>query len=456
MRKLAIVLAVAFLAPVPAARAENTTSYQVPTRTHSTSEVLSVLGKKNTPAPAAVNFPIADVGAGISTGVSCGKLRVNFQFREMVDKAKRLPKQLAGQATALINALPMLILCQSSPSLCAEIKNINYQINEEMKVLSDVCRSMDTFIDKKAHEGQARGWKKCVHDNYNGKEESDGNLANAQMDCNESDPAPLYTDIAKGWVEENVRGGEQRVLGGMLEAVGKKAAGDERGDRYQFMSAILGELKLSVNGKVLPTLPAGMQPSDVKNLAKGVGGFAVRLACDSGALEQAGPGPSTSPRTSPRTSTSSTPAEKFWQDRVYEVVFEQIDASTVRNLRDLNATDHDSACNALGRAMARQGLDNLSLEIAGTMAQALQNPALDADLRQAYAERTTLVVGAINEQKQRYDGSQKKVADLLPIINRMAAIAREENGRAGAAFSRGQDRMKERSTFRCESADTCE
>ncbi len=451
MRKLALI--VTLVAPLSGARAQ-TTSYQVPDRRYSTSEVLSILGKSHTPAPAPVNFPIVDASAGISTNVSCGKLRVNFNFRGMVDNAKRLPQQLAGQATALIDGLPMLILCQSSPSLCAEIKNLNYQINEEMKALSDVCRSMDTYIDKQARDGRARGWKKCVQDRYNGGDNGgSGNLANAQQECNEEDPAPLYTDIAKGWIQDNAVNAPQRVLGSMLEAIGQKAAGSDGGERYQFMTAILGEVKLDVNGKILPALPAGMKPSDVNNLAKAVGGFAVQLACNPDSLEQAGPGRPTTPRTSPMTSTASGPAERFWQDRVYEVVYQQIDASTIKNLRDLGARDRATACNALGRSLASAGIQNLSSDIEATMAQALQNPALDPDLRQAYRDRTTMITGAF--ARQRSDGSQKTVAELLPIINRLAAIAREENGRAAAAYSRGKDVMNQVGVFPCDSSDTC-
>jgi hypothetical protein len=165
---LVVVLVTATLAASTASAQTPPTDYYGTERRYSTANVLSVLGKRQAhPPPRELLFD-AEVQAGVSTKVNCGQLDVDVNVRAMADRVAQIPGQLVGQAQALLGAMPMLTLCYASPSLCAEVKNVNFQINERLKGLSDVCRSMDSYIasqstsDAVREAAAKRGWERCV------------------------------------------------------------------------------------------------------------------------------------------------------------------------------------------------------------------------------------------------------------------------------------------------------
>lgn len=450
MRKLAIALLVTY-APASSARAQSTSYTNIP-RQYSTDEVMSVLGKSTKPTPGQPKLLSGEVHAGIHTSVNCGALRVKFDIGGMIDGAKKIPKLLAAQAQSLINGLPMLVLCQASPSLCAEIKNLNYQINEELKGLTDICRTMDSFIDEQARIGKAQGWQACVR-----KRQDEGMRdADAQKACNESGTNSKFRDIKKGWVQDQsvdnvLTEQQQQILSAMLQApliaTGQNASKGVDETKYQFLSAMLGELTLLENGESIAVRPA--QLLTAADLAKTVGSAAIDLACGA-QLEQGARGQL------PKSQDASVAS--FWHNHMIDIVKEKIHPNDVVNLWALDEPDRNAACNALGRALARDTLDRLADDGETTMAQVLENPALTSgglqEIRKNYEWRARSVFAAI--RAQRFEGSQHKIEDLRKIIQAMAESLRETNRRTGAAISTGQMRMNaEMSTTHCEGAYTC-
>jgi len=446
MRKLVIALLVsAALRPSPAEAQVPPEDFVGVPRQYATDQVLAVLGKRHVPQPAGETVFQGEVSANLGTNISCGQLRFNFDLDGMISNAKRIPSMLKGQAEALMNGLPMLLLCQSSPSLCAEIKNLNFQVNEELKALTDVCHAMDSYIGKQAKAGKAQAWEACVQD----KMRRGTNHTTAQKECNETPPERLlYTDIAQSWLHDATTDRPQRILQGLLDATGQRISRPLGEEKYAFLSSVLGELKLELNGKLFPVFPA--QPTTVKHLAQSVGAAGVTMACSFGVLEEKADDPDPNPYPS-----GVTAAGKVWYAHLSQIVFQKVDSSDVRNLEALEPGDQQLACNALGRALARATLERLADEGEAMMAQALQTPAIDEELRQAYESRSDRAFTAM--RTHRFEGAQHSVEDMLQLIQQMAENERERRRRTGTALSKGQLRMNEemRETP-CTSPLTCE
>jgi hypothetical protein len=230
----------------------------------------------------------------------------------------------------------------------------------------------------------------------------------------------------------------------MLDASGQRVAGGLGEDQYRFLTAMLGELKLDINGKLLPVFPA--RPLTVASLSKRLGTMGTGLACDQPRLSQAVGG----------LTSNATPLEvRFYEQALLDTVHEQIESVNVTDLFSLDPPDRDLACNALGRALGKAALRRSAEEGEATTTTALQNPAVPETVRKMYETRAEQTFRAMRSESQEL--AEHSIPELKMIITRMAAIQRETRRATAAAISKGQQDMRqEMGTTPCESDETCQ
>ena len=94
------------------------------------------------------------VDASLSVTTDCGAIKIDADWEALAGDVNQLGEQLVSNLEKAAKAMPMLIICQVSPSLCAELKNLDFKIDSELGFRWDVCESINNFIDDKAQEGR--------------------------------------------------------------------------------------------------------------------------------------------------------------------------------------------------------------------------------------------------------------------------------------------------------------
>jgi hypothetical protein len=436
MRNLALAASASLVlvgGTVQAQTPPTTEAYTRVRRTYTADNVLSVLGA-NTPVrpPVGQQATFASLHAGVHTDISCGQLRFGLDFDAMKERVTAMADQLKGQLGAAVGALPLLILCQSSPSLCAEIKNFNYQLNEELKGLMDVCRSMDDYIDGKAKEGQATAWRQCIDEKL--QEHPPKSMTTAQLECNRESRHPVFPKIDSALHAIETTDAPQEVLKSLLTATGHDVQRGLGEERYHFLSAVLGEFTLDVNGKLVPLFP--VQPTTVTDLARSVGIEGVRRTCDTARLRRIID--AQHPEPDP---TDGDGSVRTWKKEMNEVIRRNVTLVNTTNLDTLDDSDRAVACSALGKSLAQETLRQLGAQAQSIMAQLTGNPNLPADVRRDLESRSDTVAKAL--QGTRFDGSNYDLRRVLEIIQTMAADTQERRRQDAAAAAKGQLRWEE-------------
>lgn len=447
MRKIVLALS---LAAVASGAAAQTTSYHGSQRLYTTQEILTVLGKPQPRAPKPELIFDAEAHAGMATHLNCGQVAIDFDLRGTINNVKQIPERLASQGTALLNSLPMLLVCYYSPTLCAEIKNLNFRIDEDLKQLSDVCKGVNAFIDTQSTAdsvrtaGQQRAFQECVNEARSGNNPTP--MADAVRQCNTGKLAMLYTDIAQAWVTDVATRQPQRILQSLLGAT-KQLTNALNDKQYKFLSSVLGELVIGLNGKLTPVFPA--RPLTAAAFAKNMNSRAIEVACSETTMNQIVDG---HPPTTPDNTKSGMP---FAEDHLYEIIQRDITHGDVDDLFTLDPSDLGVACNAVGRSLATLAAASTADDGAATMATAMQNPALPDTVRRVYAERIETTFRALRNQAA--NGSAEPLPRLKAIIARMAAATRDRRRVEAAAANKGfLDETREFEETPCDSDETCD
>lgn len=447
MRKTILALALAAAASDAAAQ---TVPYHGSQRLYTTQEVLNVLGKPQPAAPKPELLFDAEAHAGARTHLNCGQVSLDFDLNATINNVKRLPQTLASQGTALLNSLPMLLVCYYSPTLCAEIKNLNFRIDEDLKGLTDVCKGVNAYIDSQSTAdsvrtaGQQRAFQDCVSRARSGAHPTP--MADAIRQCNTGDQPMLYTDIAQAWATDVTTRQPQNILASLLSGT-KQLTNPLNDKQYKFLSSVLGELKLDVNGKLTPIFPA--RPLTAAALLKNVQSRGIAVACSETTLNQIVDG---HPPPTPDNTRSGLP---FAEDHLYEVIRRDITHGDVDDLFTLDPADQAVACNAMGRSLAALATAMAADDGEAVMATAMQNPGLPDTVRGMYAQRIDTTFRALRSQAA--NGSVEPLPRLKAIIGRMAAATRDRRRVEAAAANKGfLDETHEFQETPCDSDETCD
>lgn len=438
--RLVVVAGAALLGSVASAQ-----TYVREQRTYSTGDVMAILGKPSTPSPPTA-IPIADISASVKTKVDCGKVDIigNLNISEFMDEVEELPNRLAGQLRSLGAAIPMLALCYASPALCAEVKNMNFNINERLKVLTDVCKSVDEYIGERAAVGaKATGMAICINERIDAGERE----AAATKHCKENPPSNTYVNIAQAKLRQVTTQAPQTIIRSLLEANGVNVASGVGQQNYRFLTAMLGELRMEVNGQLIPVFPAA--PMSSKMLGDHLFTNAVNLACSEPRFNQAVAG-----TLAPEPAVPPAQDTQDLQRSLFEVVRKNVQPRQVQDLFVLDPPDRDLACNALGRAFAKTTMKGLTEEARALFTSALQNPALPESVRDLYQQRASAQFAAMLQSAE--ESSESSIPTLLKYISEMAAKIREERAIEALAATRAlNDQDREFKQTECTSEETC-
>jgi hypothetical protein len=361
---------------------------------------------------------------------------------------REIPAQLASNATTLVSALPMMTLCAASPSLCAEVKNLNFEIHEKLKVVGNQCRAIDDYINSQATSASVRSlaekqaWQNCVSE----KTATGSSTSDAIVLCENSRNAPLITDIAQAWLRETAGIGPQNVIESLLTASGQKLASGPMSalgeTRYRAITALMGELKIDVNGKVIPVFPA--PPLTAATVAKKMVTFSTSFACDQARLLAAVNG---------TVSSNPDPAERFLENQQLDVTHESLETVDVDNLFMLDPPDRNQACASLGRAAAREGMLRLADETDASLATAMQNLSVPEAIQKEVIQRIRFTIPAL--RNQRVGPQVLTFTEWRNTVARMARLTRQERRLEAAQVSGKVLDEQQNFTHECEDETSC-
>ena len=346
------------------------------------------------------------VEASLSVTTDCGAIKIDADWEALAGDVNQLGEQLVANLEKAAKAMPMLIICQVSPSLCAELKNLDFKIDSELGFRWDVCESINNFIDDKAQEGRqdaaARWYSKCVSD----RTKSGMSEAVAQQTCledqkeeldEEGEDAFLVTSIAQGFLEEKVLTAPEKIIQAALQsAVGecsasssgevectglKKAMGD---DYYEFLRGLVGEFELQVDGTIIPVFTERVPMTDM--------GDNIVLRAQKMCLSHNFPNHVEEDQAVMGGSTASP--HWYFVSRIVEDVYQEHttprNAENLEYLRDYTPGVHEMYCMELGKAAAAQvgvrvdglGRDGLLL--------AMGNPAVNERVEEVLLEAAVM------------------------------------------------------------------
>ncbi|HYX31599.1 MAG TPA: hypothetical protein VE954_00705 [Oligoflexus sp.] len=428
------------------ALAEKGVEYRGTERAYSSDEVIAILGKmKSYPAGKAQNMGV-NFQAGVRSKLKCGNIRFDTNFQEILDQVNQLPGELKKQFKNLLPAAPMLALCYTSPTGCAEIKNLNLRLDQELRLLTDTCKSIDDYVTSTAEKGEIDGRKRSMQDCISSAVNGGKSLAKAVSGCEANPPGGKYIDIANAWLKETFTTNPQNFLEAAMNASGESTGNAIGQENYAFLSSVMGETKILSGGKSVPVFPKGSQKTST--LASNLFGKGAAIACDRNKLSNIINGS--------YTFSASTDDERYNERKLVEVTQAKIDKTDHDNLFDLDTPDRAHACQSLGRSLGKEAMLLAAKEGEALAIKAIQNPLIPAELRQTYEQRINQVFPAMRESAATEQ--VKSVDELRRLIAILAKKQRQDRRLAAKSLSRGEismDSLRTDSYEECDSDITC-
>lgn len=428
-------------------------------------EVMAVLGPRDnlnlTPSAGRINLGIG-LEAEFGAVVDCGAIKFEGDLQAALPDVSKLPEELAGAAQTFVAALPMLTICHTSPSLCAELKNLNLRIDEQWSFQADLCKAMDGYIDEQAQEGmvesQRRWMNRCIQKK---KEEEDMSPSEAERVCAEADEPYLVGDIAQGFLDDAFSNGPQRIVEKALEATQTKLSKNPK--FYEFLVAVGGEMELRHNGEVMPLFPenGSLQAED---LAKDIETSAKRLSCSSSlrfwvaSVTDEGnytPGePPSNVDSFVHVNLASDDAARFWLDEMFNVLNHEFTLREYENLHTLDTRDSNMMCQRMGRVLAAEVVRRLDDMTDSEVAQMDLNPKLPKEGRRILKniEKSVDLV-----RRNLEDESIPEIPAFRLELETAADVVRRRNRDTAGALSSGEERLQRALGDRpvCNSYRTC-
>lgn len=411
------------------AAAQDTHTFEAGERFRPTAEVLAALGAADPATPPPEIEWGASLNARLDTDLECGALKLDVDVDAMLDSVNALPQQLATMGVGLASALPMLAVCHLSPSLCAEIKNLNLRIDQDIDFRAAMCQSIDKYIDAQADEGERirrdaakLAEQQCIL--------AAGGNAAAVRDCTEGPQSGLVTDIAKGFLGEDLARAPQKVVESALNATNSELA--ERPRIKELLVGIAGETEIGVNGEIYPILQPGSLTSE--DIREALLYWGEHYSCSQSRLRGLLRGIYSEP-------DDDFPSVEHATETLVGVLATRLTEQDVDNLEALPWATYRSFCMGLRNTVAREAAVVMRDQVTALTQKAEENPELPSlgksKLRQA---RTTVEAVLVSLD----DDSQ--VMDFAAWSAALAAAASSELGHQRAlaeTLQQGEQGQKE-------------
>jgi hypothetical protein len=368
-----------------------------------TSDVMAALGvHESIDRPEDLEWGVA-LDARLATDLECGALKFDVDVNAAMERVADLPAELAVMGTSLVGALPMLAICHLSPSVCAEIKNLNLRIDQDLDFRAAMCQSIDKFVDEQADEGerirrdaQKLAEQQCIQDA--------GGDAEAVRDCTENAQSGLVTDIAQGFLGEEVSRGPQLLVESALNATNSEIA--RAPGFHRLLTSVAGESTIGVNGEVYPLLERGTLTSD--DIVDALLYWGEHYSCSLSRLDLVADNADPDEAVDDVSSAvgDPTPSTEYAVDTLVEVMADRVTATDVDNLRTLKWANYRAFCMSLRQTAARETALVMRDRVVAVTDKAEENPELPSlgksKLRQA--KRTAeAVLASFDDDSQTLD-----------------------------------------------------
>lgn len=429
-------------------------------RNKASSSIQAEIGTRDLLGPLTRSNPqtipnIGDTGGisvDASTTMNCGQIRGTAQIVSSLERLGKVPQKLYEEFSSpkvwkeLASAAPLLALCYMSPTVCAEMKNLQLHFERDLTVQVDACKLIDDTINSKAESvrrAKAESIQACINDKVGpnrNKPKIPLNLATAE--CTESNQNFMYTDIARGFAGKYSKR-DRLVLSEMMASIN-----ESNPKKVSFMQSLLGEIKQDSSGEQ-PMLPPNRVKMTPQYVAKDVRLVAHHSVCDVTRLRSALAGGA------PLGVYSNVPQIRYFEEIVGNELRRNLTETQVRDLEDMDKPDRDLVCAAMGKTIAAMSLRTLATELDSSIGTAISNPALEPELAAKYLQRTASATSSLRNEA----GEAKEISRLRAIAARIAEVQRSERHATAATFSRGDaafQRVKlEQASTPCTSVLTC-
>lgn len=402
----------------------------------------------------------ASLEAEFGAYVECGAIKFDGDFNAVLPDVSDVPQQLAQAGTAVLSALPMLTVCHTSPSLCAELKNLNFRIDEQWDFQADLCKSMNGYIDDQAEKGEkesrARHVNRCVQE-LSGPEVPEAqrmDLAAAQRTCMDQDEPYLAVDIAQGFITNAVSHQPQKILKQALAATQTELSQNE--NFYEWLTAIGGEMELRHNGQIIPLFPPSgnlLAEDLIENME--TSGYRIAISTqlkdivaqkDGGKRAQYGGQNDPLDDRDPLAYAHVTgfapnidEAADYWMNALTKVFRHDFSVDDYDNLHTLDTSMTYSMARLWGKVASKVAIQNLRTEMESELAIMEKNPALpDAGKGQIKTIRRTLKVVADHFE----DEEIPTVAEFRLLLLESADSIRRRDQATAAALATGEERNR--------------
>ena len=368
-----------------------------------------------------------DMDASLSTNMDCGKIGFSTDITATLDKLKKIPENLLKNFSqggpAIIAAAPMYLLCQMEPNLCAELKNLNLKLDMDIGLQTNVCHSINKFIDDKSEQGKLNAHsiaiKKCVTEHSQG---DSSKMLSAMNECeeNSNENSGLVTDILKRKLN-SASTGTQKVMDSVF-----KSSNIYDENEYQLLNTLFGEMQIESNGSLRPVIEKNHIVITSDDLSNYFLSKSIQISCDSSRLKQM--------IFRKTESENLDPKLKYIENIIYHQIQEKISIEDVHNLSDIHEKDRDILCQILGKSIAKDSIEYFSSQVMNSMNEIQKNDFVPESVRQSYSDKTKLFFMSLN--------SSLKTQEVFPIqvlrseLKQLADRDREENRLVGTSLSK--------------------
>lgn len=414
----------------------------------SSDDIISIFGKvqyynRNTGSNVSIN------PGSIKTNMQCGQIQVDIlnNFNQALSDLKQLPQKLVDQFgsnfASLAAASPIIALCYSSPTLCAELKNLNLNLQQDIGLQTNMCQSIDSYVTDRSDQGRKESYDRALKACIAQYSPSMG-VRNATYKCNSSisENDVLVADVVHNKISSGLTSA-QNVIKSALTSAGSYVSQNDQ-DRYKLLQASLGDMQIETNGSVTPALAdLKMTPNDV---TQNVMNNSVNLVCDLTSLKKSIDG-------TPVIS-SSNDADRYLQTFLNQTISKNLSDSDVSNLNDLDSVDKDVICNSIARSVAYETLKSVISDNSVAVDSVARNPVIPDDVKKK------IIANANNFFKSVTESANNEEIIPLPAIKKeltkLAYLSRDSKRKLGVALTTSEVSDAVQGSKNCDSAVTCE
>jgi hypothetical protein len=414
----------------------------------SSNDIISIFGKthfynRNTGSSISIN------PGNIKTNMQCGQIQVDIlnNFNQALSDLKQMPQKLVDQFStnfsSLAAASPIIALCYSSPTLCAELKNLNLNLQQDVGLQTNMCQSIDNYVTDRSDQGRKESYDRALKSCIAQFSPSMG-VRNATYKCNSSvsENDVLVADVVNNKISNGLKT-TQNIIQSALTSTGSLVTQNDL-DRYKLLKSSLGDMQIATNGSITPAFgDLKLTPND---MSENVMNNSQNLVCNLNNLKKSIDG---KPVISP-----SNDVDRYLQTILNQTINKNLSDYDVSNLQDLDFVDKEVICNSLARSLALETIKNVVADNSNALDSVTSNAVIPDDIKSKIVFNankffTSVIKTSSNE-------------DIVPVpiikkeLSKLAYLSRDSKRKLGVALTTSEISEAVQRSKNCDSAITCE